>query len=697
MAFPFYKNIDGYITKELKARSSSNNVQLSKLVPWIRATSNLGGQYTLGTESYSTLFDGKGTDAYRNGGGAWKYRPNPIITDFSVDFASRGTLRRCTLTIKCFSPAQLETIQEYFLEPGISTFIQWGWNYSVSTGKSIGPLAPSAANVNLYNRDAVSLNSIRSANAGCYDNFVGIITGGASSIAGEEFTVQVKMCSMGEILMGRNSEAVTDDKKIEPFSYPTILYDSHQAAKDPMLNFAYFYDQLPDEYRIPTTYALGSSKIFKPESDFLNYNESLVEEAKSETTEGWFSGNLSFQGKTFKALDSDTPVNGNKFVSFDAFIKLLNNTRVQLTGGAIAIKIDISDTYIGAFQSIFSTDERIFIPNSKTYNYLNDIPALGGGMPATLDTSVGGRSFPKTSSSTVKANGETFTLAANTHGWIGDVYIENEMAMEALRDQTSSIKDILDAVLKKMEEAVEGLWAFQILEDKDGKSVKLRIADANLVNLRNGDKGSHIETYSMYGTDSFFLDASFELDIPKAMASKVFMEKSTSATSPDELTGLFSNKKDTILEKPSIAKPEEKKETTEEKEERKWVEFRRNVKLLINPKITQISEIGDGNMDEWVICGQYLNKRKFNEIKKKETGYESSGQEVYNGRPLPVSFSFTILGMSGFQVGHLYKINGLPEQYNNGRGAFQVEEITHKIDSKQWITEVTGKYRPFYK
>lgn len=696
MAFPFYKSIDGYITKELKSRSSKNNLQISKLVPWIKATSNLGGQLSLGTDSYSTLFDGGASDGYRNSGGAWKYRPNPVITDFSVDFASRGTLRRCTLTIKCFSPAQLQTIQEYFLEPGISCFVQWGWNYSISSGKTIGPLAPNAGNVNLYNRDAVALNNIRSKNSGCYDNFVGIITGGQSTAAGEEFTIQVKMASMGEILMGRNSESVTDnDKKIEPLSLPSSYYDLWASSKNPLLNWAYFYDQLPDEYRSGTTLALQS--LVKAESDFINYNESLTEEAKSETTEGWWSGDLTFQGKNFKAQDAESPINGNKFVSFDAFIKLLNNTRVQTSGGAITIMIDISNTFIGAFESIFSTDERIFIPNSKTYNYLNDISALGGGMPAILDTSINGRSFPKSGQSSVTVNGETFTLGANTHGWIGDVYIENEMAMQALRDQTSSVKDILDGVLKKMEEAVEGLWAFQILEDRDGKSVKLRIADSNLVNIRSGDKGSNIETYDMYGTDSFFLDASFELDIPKAMASKVFMEKSTSATSPDELTGLFSNKKDNILEKPTLKKPDETKLTEEEKEERKWVEFRRNVRLLINPKVTNVSEIGDGNMDEWVICGQYLNKRKFNEIKKLETGYGSSSKEVYNGRPLPVSFTFTTLGMSGFQVGHLYKINGLPEQYNNSRGAFQVEEITHKVDSTRWTTEVTGKYRPFYK
>jgi hypothetical protein len=703
MAFPFYKSIDNYIVKELRSRNANNNVALSKLVPWIKATSNLGGQYSLGTETYSTLFDGSSSDAYRNAGGSqWKYRPNPIITDFSVDFAARGTLRRCTLKIKCFSPDQLKIIQQYFLEPGISCFIQWGWNHSVSSGKVIGPLAPNAGNVNLYNRNAESLNNIRSANAGCYDNFVGIITGGSSNIAGEEFDVQVKMASMGEILMGKSSEGVTKDgEKVEPKNYPSYLYDQYAQNKDTRLNFAYFYDQLPDEYR--TDAILNLESKFKHDSDFINYNESLIDEAKYETSEGtFFSGDLTFKGKSFKAQDSETPINGNKFISFEAFITLLNEARVKFAkSGPVDFKIDISKTYIGAFSGIFSTDERVFIPNKASYNFLNDIPLLGGGMDATIDTSINGRSFPITSATSVpQVEGGSVSLSPNIHGWIGDIYIENQMAMEALRNQTTPVKEILDGVLSKIEESVEGLWSFQITTENNS----LKITDANLRNIRSGGQGDSIETFDMYGTNSFFLDASFDLDIPSAMASKVFMEKSTSTsglTSPDELTtGLFSNQKDNILIRMSKEEMEKAKAAASDAaadEKRKWIEFRRNVKLLINPKIIEVSEIGDGNMDEWAICGQYLNKRKFNDIRKPQTGHVSGGGEVYNGRPLPVSFTFTVLGMSGFQVGHLYRINGLPDQYSNGRGAFQVEEITHKVDSKLWTTEVTGKFRPFYK
>jgi hypothetical protein len=69
---------------------------------------------------------------------------------------------------------------------------------------------------------------------------------------------------------------------------------------------------------------------------------------------------------------------------------------------------------------------------------------------------------------------------------------------------------------------------------------------------------------------------------------------------------------------------------------------------------------------------------------------------AYTGRTLPVEFSFTVLGISGFKVGHMYRVIGLPDYYNN-KGAFQVEEIKHAVDSAKWTTEVIGHYRPFSK
>jgi len=703
-AFPFYKSIDSYITTELRARTSNNNVELSKLVPWIKAVSNLGEKYTLGTETYTSLFTGGGNDAYANmAGSSWKYRPNPIITDFSIDFASRGTLRRATLKIKCFSPDQLTKVQTFFLEPGISCYIQWGWNYSVSGKKAIGPNNESGIE---YYRNPTNLNAIREANNGCYDNFFGIISGGESTISGNEFDISVKMVSLGEVLMGLPRDAAQDDETPpNNTNYPVQKLNNYLSVKSVKVNFAYFFDQLPDSLR--TTDLLGKEDEFKPESDFINYNESLIEEAKSETTSGWFSGDLTIQSSpalSIEAIDAESPITSCKYVSFEAFCKLLNMTRIKFANKGLNPNIDISNSYCGAFKGMFSTDEVVFIPNKECRGFLNDIALLKGSTVGNMlnfkiDNSVGGRSFVRTRPTTVTADQETFTLPAYTHGWIGDLYIENSIAMDALENQTASIKEVLDSVLQRIEAAVEGLWSFQIVSNGTGDSLQLRITDSNLRNQRSGTSGGTIETFNMFGSDSFFLDANFGLDIPKQMMSMIVMEKTNpNLKSTDTLTrGLFSDKVDNVLlpELQAEKGREQPAPAQTEWEERLWIEFRRNIRIAINPKYVAKTDIGDGNLAEWCIYSHFLNKRVFNDQRKGDL-YDGGG-EVYNGRPAPVEFSFTVLGMSGFQVGHLFNIKGLPPQYVSGKGAFQIEEVTHKVDSKQWITEVKAKFRPFYK
>jgi hypothetical protein len=247
-----------------------------------------------------------------------------------------------------------------------------------------------------------------------------------------------------------------------------------------------------------------------------------------------------------------------------------------------------------------------------------------------------------------------------------------------------------------MSEAVDGMWGFQIIENGG----TLVITDAN---LRNPSGGSSIVEFNMIGTKSFFLDCNFDLTISKEMSSKVYMEKATDGkvSNPNELTGLFSNQKDNILKKLTVKTEPAGPAQTIEAEDTKdnaWKDLRRNVKIIMNPTFIDKEQIEENNVDEWGRAGMYLNKKIFTDVRKAGTnmnGITGTG-EAYTGRPLDVEFSFTVLGMSGFKVGHLYRIIGLPPQYNK-RGAFQVEEITHKVDSKQWTTEVSGRFRPFYK
>ena len=84
---------------------------------------------------------------------------------------------------------------------------------------------------------------------------------------------------------------------------------------------------------------------------------------------------------------------------------------------------------------------------------------------------------------------------------------------------------------------------------------------------------------------------------------------------------------------------------------------------------------------------KYLNILKVNAMSVSSAG--SSGRLSH---PLPIKYSFTILGKSGIRRGDTFNIIGIPEKYAK-HGLFQVTQIEHTIQSMKWTTLVQGEYR----
>jgi hypothetical protein len=60
--------------------------------------------------------------------------------------------------------------------------------------------------------------------------------------------------------------------------------------------------------------------------------------------------------------------------------------------------------------------------------------------------------------------------------------------------------------------------------------------------------------------------------------------------------------------------------------------------------------------------------------------------------PLPIKYTFKVLGTSGFRRGDTFNIIGIPTKYAK-HGLFQIIEIEHNVSGMTWTTSVTGQYR----
>jgi hypothetical protein len=83
---------------------------------------------------------------------------------------------------------------------------------------------------------------------------------------------------------------------------------------------------------------------------------------------------------------------------------------------------------------------------------------------------------------------------------------------------------------------------------------------------------------------------------------------------------------------------------------------------------------------------KYLNVLKQNAMSRKLSG----GGRL--SHPLPIKYSFTILGKSGIRRGDTFNITGIPRKYAIC-GLFQVTEVEQTIQDMKWITRVQGEYR----
>ena len=75
----------------------------------------------------------------------------------------------------------------------------------------------------------------------------------------------------------------------------------------------------------------------------------------------------------------------------------------------------------------------------------------------------------------------------------------------------------------------------------------------------------------------------------------------------------------------------------------------------------------------------------------KNNAFEKYGGIEKTSHPLPIKYTFKILGKSGIRRGDTFNIVGIPKKYRD-YGFFQITEIEQSLEDNKWYTNVTGQY-----
>ena len=613
--FPELSNIDPKIINNLQTGTKAG-MRASQRVCWIRVFSGAKTGTTEGLIISSNMNYGTFNPSTTNNAGfvygnsvsggtfgtTWNgaallsaggpLRPSPGITDLQIKEGKDQISRECTLSLECFSLEQMELMQRYFLEPGYSLCIEYGWNSNEGIAQkmpNIGTEAilTAAAERNLNGNN---LHKRRVDSLGDYDTFLGFIVGGNVQSDNDKWKISVKLRGapgMPTFLQSQNKTLQinsTNGTIIETPGEP-VLYDISDTITTAAIDgddvrryrrFKNMFNQLPTTRQIEAVKGLLTKTrngiMAVQWYDFINFDAVVNNAITTYSAPGWWArtvgGETSDTITVGKAkIEKEKLFSTNKYIRFELAIDILNRngefSDYILAGKKLPITIDISNAKIGAFPNMFSTKASKlvipgFMPDFSAY-FLNagEITQKAGGVfvqkgatetkefPIVDNHIPRLGSFVQTEDTTI---GPAHTEKGGYWGYLKNLYINFEVFRSKMEQKNKNIREVLLDMLNEMSSAVNSFWNFQVVEqqDKDGNII-LSVVDENWIGKK---KGGSVQFYHS-GPYSIFLDANIDIALPSEMTNQIISRRLALANNPDEpivgVGGFFESATDLFL------------------------------------------------------------------------------------------------------------------------------------------------------
>ena len=666
-------------------------------------------------------------------------RPIAILTNLEVeeqnaDDGASNFSRQAKFVIRCFSLGQMEKVAEHFLEPGISVFLQWGWNSD--EGRVNYPI--DVASVSKL-KDFNNINVHRANTSGHSDTYLGFVTGGEVSMQDDYWDITVNCRGFLELpaYMMAADNGITEKQKASNAAGtvpPPLEYSGNEISAETVAGkkrWMICFNDLPSNKR--TAVVKGLESTLADIGNFINFDEGVKDAINSTTKKGFWSslfggGEVTINfGSAEAELAEDTKlINDERYIRFGALMQIINASDIEglkLGSNVVPFAIRSDRTACSAFQKIFSTDKtKLFIPNQNTPKADFATIAQNGGVQTNFDGICDNRvsrstgtkvEFPEKSLDVLVPNIASTKMKVKfakkenyTAGMLDNLYVNFDFAKKILETKSLPMKDALYQILNGMSGAAGSIWDFQIVDLPNENGInQLHIVDRNLA-----DKTTHNDTFVATGANSPFLEVGISMDISGQLASQVMLNKSAAAynSSMPPVKGLFLTKVDDMLQTgvqistakkgtastSTTAKPTDAKAENERKK-RDFATFLGKVGLAPGVKLDNTATWPTSG-DVFSICYQtaFDDLNLFEALK---TGSDYRQEKLEKGVSilLPIELTLKMHGVSGIKRGDKIKIDALPPQYKDG-GFFQVTGITQTLSEDYWTTEVKGTFRTYF-
>jgi hypothetical protein len=581
--WPILSNIEGRIADKIRSR---NNVAASKLNSWVRVYSGAneglilkshpeysiftsflepsvyGGQTFSGT--IGETWGGKNV----SGGVGRALRPRPIITSIETKETKDQISRQATLKIKCFSLEQLEKIQEYFMEPGYTLCIEYGWNTdsaksSLLPSKGSGTILKKTVEAGL-NMD--TLHNRRIYADGDWDCFLGFIVGGSVSNDGENFDVEISLRgspALPTYMQSHNKpleqESVSgklklDEKTQGPQTYsPIELTTQAGESGAAQRRFKAMFNDLPSFRQTKEIKSLITNCDLK---DFINFDKVISNTIAqySEATK-WYGGKKEITVSDV-SVERDKLFSKQRYVRLSLIVDILNKNstleKYKVGDKEVTMQIDVHKTPIGAFPCIYSTKKEKLaitgkIPDFTEYFVNTKDVNQNTLLTTSVDASVGSnRDFVQYS----PLNDGNYHENKGHWGYLENLYVNFDMFKNKIEQKNKNIREIFLDILNEMSSAVNSYWNFQIIEKKDADgNIILGVIDENWIGKPKA--GQKVQMFENNGKNGTFINSTLDISLPGEMTNAIIGRRLKVVTNPDapitDVGGFFSAKNDLFL------------------------------------------------------------------------------------------------------------------------------------------------------
>jgi hypothetical protein len=561
-----------------------------------------GGRYTSGMLGMD--FSGKAVYPYLTPWtGDLVLRPGPLVTAMDIKEGKDQISRHCTLTVKCFSLAQAELLQEYLMEPGHTLFVEYGWNTDASIAECIdtdtpGTIISEATDVGL---DYNLLQNKRINAYGDYDAFYGFIVGGSLTSENDIFNLTVNLRGAPGLpifLQGQHTilelDKSTKQVKNVPSTQTYSINDIDEAAtgtdrakKMGGRRYKWMFNKLPGNRQTPEVKAI-IQKQYDTDAygwwDLLNFDYKVSQDVANALADTFITSIKDFFGqKEFSVggltVPKDKLISENRYIRFGVALDILNanNGLWAYKMGTQSVTCRVNNYgLIGAFPNMFSTKpSKLIIPGKMPdfyQYYCNPTPVSIQDILTKnfIDNRVQGKAFdvgtskyvdtmlsfvqdvdiPGTLPAGTYYNG--FYEKAGYYGKLENLYINFNVFLNALKNSSNkSMRDVLIEMCNEMSSAVNSFWNLQVIEIPMDGGVKLQIVDENWRGYL-ANKKKTVKEFFHSGEQSIFLEATLDIDIPQEMTNQIVLKREDYSSNPDshglDIGGLFGKSKDRFFD-----------------------------------------------------------------------------------------------------------------------------------------------------